>query len=254
MRHRNDEIWLDKFDGSDLNKKDATFRAVPGLADPASFSLESFNYPGHYIRHCNDVLFISKNDNSPLFCSDATFCERNLGSVPPVQEAANNNNNTEVRSSTQNSTTQKSFGSLQQYTSEDILILEGKHVMISYSWNQKEPMRKLASNLREFKIPVWIDIHEMQGNLWEKMAEAIDHAFIVIVGLSDDYRDSENCQKEYAYAVKNNKPLIYVKVGQFTNNGWLSLHVGNQLYYEVNDKELVDKIIKRMASITHESK
>ncbi len=53
LRHRDWQIYIDRFDGSDLNRKDATFHVRQGLANPNCNSFESFNYPGHFLRHKN---------------------------------------------------------------------------------------------------------------------------------------------------------------------------------------------------------
>jgi hypothetical protein len=59
---------------SDLDRNDATFRVVWGLADPNStFSLESINYPGYYLRHSNFRLRLDPYTEEPLFKADATF-------------------------------------------------------------------------------------------------------------------------------------------------------------------------------------
>lgn len=60
--------------GSDLDRSDATFRIVWGLADPNNaFSLESVNYPGHYLRHSNFRLRLDRYADEPMFKADATF-------------------------------------------------------------------------------------------------------------------------------------------------------------------------------------
>ena len=57
----------------------ATFRAVPGLADPDCFSFRLDN--GQYLRHSSWRLRTFANDRSALFRGDATFCPR-PGSTP----------------------------------------------------------------------------------------------------------------------------------------------------------------------------
>jgi len=58
-----------------LDKEDATFKLVPGLADNRYKSFESLNYPGFYLRHQNGRIKLndSASDNSQLFKKDATF-------------------------------------------------------------------------------------------------------------------------------------------------------------------------------------
>jgi len=79
LRHAGFVLHLHQNDGSDLFKKDATFKKVPGLADNgqrAGVSFESVNYPGNFIMNNNGVLRISRNDGSPAFKNAATFIRR----------------------------------------------------------------------------------------------------------------------------------------------------------------------------------
>lgn len=62
---------------SQVDKKDASFRIVPGLANNTCVSLESVNYPGHFLRHQDQRIKLHKNDSSSLFKNDSTFCIKN---------------------------------------------------------------------------------------------------------------------------------------------------------------------------------
>ena len=72
LRHQNYRIKLNRYENSDLFRKDATFCLQRGLANPAYTSFESFNYPGHYIRHKNFLLYIERGQGD-LFNKDTTF-------------------------------------------------------------------------------------------------------------------------------------------------------------------------------------
>jgi hypothetical protein len=128
IRHRNFELWVDRYDDSILFRNDASFRPKRGFignlrvnrkillmaADyedhwirhqfwvgqltrlvneldvkdatftsrralsgrPDAVSLESLNYPGHFLRHQDFRLKLHANDGSELFARDATFIER----------------------------------------------------------------------------------------------------------------------------------------------------------------------------------
>jgi len=71
-RHRNFRGELTEI-SSDLDKLDATFKVVQGLADSKYVSFESKNYPGYFLRHRNFELWLDRNDNSDPFKKDATF-------------------------------------------------------------------------------------------------------------------------------------------------------------------------------------
>jgi hypothetical protein len=57
-----------------LDRADATFRVITGLADSSCISFESSNFPGHYLRHESFRLRLHQSDGTALFRQDATFC------------------------------------------------------------------------------------------------------------------------------------------------------------------------------------
>jgi hypothetical protein len=58
-----------------LFRRDATFCARAGAA-AGSMSLESFNYPGWFLRHRGDQLWVDQLDNSATFRADGSFVAR----------------------------------------------------------------------------------------------------------------------------------------------------------------------------------
>jgi hypothetical protein len=60
---------------SDLDRADATFRLVPGLADDGHgyVSFEASNYPAHFLRHQYMCLKLHEYENEDLYRQDATF-------------------------------------------------------------------------------------------------------------------------------------------------------------------------------------
>lgn len=61
---------------SALDRSDATFKVVAGLADTQAVSLESINFPGYFLRHKNFQLTLQQRDGTPLFDQDSTFFPR----------------------------------------------------------------------------------------------------------------------------------------------------------------------------------
>lgn len=72
IRHRNFLGEITRIT-SDLDRKDASFRIVPGLANRNLISFESVNYPGYYLRHQGFRIVLSPRTNNELFRNDATF-------------------------------------------------------------------------------------------------------------------------------------------------------------------------------------
>ncbi|GAA1413204.1 AbfB domain-containing protein [Catellatospora coxensis] len=61
--------------GADPARQDASFRTVPGLADPRCYSFESVNFPGRYLRHAAYRARVDA-DTGGTFAADATWCSR----------------------------------------------------------------------------------------------------------------------------------------------------------------------------------
>lgn len=72
IRHKGFIGYIDPIQ-SDLDRRDASFVLVPGLADKRYFSFRSVNYPELYLRHQNFELKLHKPDGSDLYKNDATF-------------------------------------------------------------------------------------------------------------------------------------------------------------------------------------
>lgn len=79
--HGGGSAYLNHYDyrlrsGSPAMLADSQFRIVPGLDGGGSVSLESANYPGHYLRHRNYEFWVEEGDGSALFDRDASFHRR----------------------------------------------------------------------------------------------------------------------------------------------------------------------------------
>jgi hypothetical protein len=58
---------------SELDRKDASFYLMPGLADGNLVSFRSLNNPKHYLRHQEGRLKLHELEDADLFRKDATF-------------------------------------------------------------------------------------------------------------------------------------------------------------------------------------
>ncbi|WP_433003792.1 family 43 glycosylhydrolase [Kribbella sp. CA-294648] len=72
LRHRNNEGWVERSDGSTLFGNDASFTQRAGLAASSAASYESLNFPGRYLRHSNGLLYLQAIADAQGR-SDATF-------------------------------------------------------------------------------------------------------------------------------------------------------------------------------------
>ncbi|MCA2219538.1 AbfB domain-containing protein [Jidongwangia harbinensis] len=76
VRHRDFVARIDRIGPGSTrrDRADAAFVVRGGLADPRCVSLESVNYPRHFLRHQNFTLRLHPRDRSALYAADATFC------------------------------------------------------------------------------------------------------------------------------------------------------------------------------------
>ncbi|XP_018619020.1 uncharacterized protein LOC108941064 isoform X2 [Scleropages formosus] len=72
------------------------------------------------------------------------------------------------------------------------------HIMISYQWNSQGTMLKVNRALQDAGIKVWMDVEQMAGSTLQAMAEAVEKASVVLIGVSAKYKDSPNCRTEPA--------------------------------------------------------
>ncbi|MBV9563453.1 MAG: AbfB domain-containing protein [Bradyrhizobium sp.] len=79
LRHQNAALRMQPFDGTALNRSDATFCPEPGK-DGKGNSFHSLNYPTKYIRHYYGEVYIASNgsdtnpwDTTVLWTSDTSF-------------------------------------------------------------------------------------------------------------------------------------------------------------------------------------
>ncbi|XP_020612597.1 uncharacterized protein LOC110050956 isoform X2 [Orbicella faveolata] len=78
-------------------------------------------------------------------------------------------------------------------------VQDTKHVMISYQWDVQTLVIQLKNKLQADGYKVWMDIDEMGGSTLESMAKAVENASVVLVCVSQKYKESPNCRSESNY-------------------------------------------------------
>ncbi|XP_072045127.1 NLR family CARD domain-containing protein 4-like [Amphiura filiformis] len=132
-------------------------------------------------------------------------------------------------------------------------------VMISYQWDAQQRMLKLKDELIKAGYKVWMDVDKMQGNLDDRMSEAVEKASVILACFSSKYQMSTSCKKEAQYGDYLKKPIIPLKYEEYQPTGWLGLLINPLLYYDVQTDETMmqelPKIIKdveQKISVRHE--
>jgi len=153
-------------------------------------------------------------------------------------------------------------------------------VFISYCWkNSKQAIEKgstgtelgigwldprsLVDFFREHDISAWLDVESIQSSnsLFSEITKGLNKAKVVVVCLSDEYVESENCSLEFKFAhVSLRLPMVKAIVGR--GNEWRKNEVAFMAggYDEVNcqyeNKELqqLQTLLKCVERLLEEAK
>jgi len=132
-----------------------------------------------------------------------------------------------------------------------------KHIMFSYCWEQQHNVRHIFEIINnEFSnVPKWIDIEGMSGNIIDAMNNAIEDAFLVLVFLSKDYKNSKNCKIESEFIIGKQKDYILVltqdkfpfnEENEKKEDNWINKMYKDQYYVDMSkgmDKEKINKLL-----------
>lgn len=141
--------------------------------------------------------------------------------------------------------TQNSPGDTNNNTSGGIMIDNGQHIMISYQWSNQKTLIKIRDALKSQGYNVWLDIYNMSGSTLEAMAEAVEKASVVLICMSQKYKNSPSCRLEAEYAFQQGKTIIPLKMEKgYRADGWLGLLIGTKLFFEFSGKYPFDDKMK----------
>ena len=138
---------------------------------------------------------------------------------------------------------------------------KNQHIMFSYSWKHKHNVRHIYDIIdKEFEnVPKWIDTEGMSGNIFEAMNNAIEEAFLVIVFLSSDYKNSKNCKNESELIIGKQKDYILVLIennfpynenNEKNEDNWLYKMYKDQFYIDLSKGMEQEKITKLLNLIS----
>jgi hypothetical protein len=115
---------------------------------------------------------------------------------------------------------------------QEFAATQERHVMVSYSWEQQEVVFRIKAALANRGYTCWLDVEQMSGSTVDAMADAIDHSYAVVYGISLDYKESANCRLEALYAHQAKVQMIPLLLQEnYTAKGWLGMLLGTQLWY-----------------------
>jgi hypothetical protein len=108
-------------------------------------------------------------------------------------------------------------------------------VFISYNWGIKDGVAKLHQKLEEVGLTVWRDKNLVSGStsLFEQLAKQIKQSRVFLCFLTKAYLQSDNCRKEFNYASKLKKKVIYLMIDRLSPEDIgeeIGFMMGNAIY------------------------
>ena len=76
----------------------------------------------------------------------------------------------------------------------------------------------------------------------ETMAKAVENSSVVLVCVSERYKESPNCRSEAEYTYKLGKDIIPLMMQRnYKPDGWLGMLVGTKFWIDFHSKHVIDK-------------
>jgi hypothetical protein len=127
--------------------------------------------------------------------------------------------------------------------------------MISYQWDIQSFVRDVYQDLHIRTVTVWMDIYgDMQGNINDAMSNGIESSKCILSFLTKKYLESANCNIELQYAIRRNKPVIFIEVEQGLQlPSWVKEKFKNSLKFKlssIHDCGIKDDGIPRINRIS----
>ena len=127
----------------------------------------------------------------------------------------------------------------------------GNHVMISYQWDSQEVLVEVKNRLQASGYRVWMDLEQMGGSTLETMAKAVENSSVVLICVSERYKESPNCRSEAEYTYKLGKDIIPLMMQRnYKPDGWLGMLLGTKFWIDFQSKHIVKtgvtKLIKEL--------
>ncbi|XP_067666560.1 uncharacterized protein [Haliotis asinina] len=111
------------------------------------------------------------------------------------------------------------------------------HVMISYQWGDQKTLLQVKELLKADGYNIWMDVDNMGGSTLQAMAEAVQNASVILVCMSERYKESQNCRSEAEYAFSLQKPIIPLLMQrEYKPDGWLGMIKGTKLFFDFSGK------------------
>lgn len=108
-------------------------------------------------------------------------------------------------------------------------------------------MLKVKDRLKHAGYKVWMDVEHMTGSTLEAMALAVEKSAVVLIGMTQKYKDSPSCRSEAEYIYKLRKSFIPLRLQhRYVPDGWLGMLIGTRLYFDISSDDRIDQQIENV--------
>lgn len=133
------------------------------------------------------------------------------------------------------------------------------HLMVSYQHSTKEIMLKVRDALIERGYLIWMDVDYMRGSFVDAMAQGIQEASGMILGVSQAFKLSPHCRQEVKYAYNLGLPLFPLQLEpNFVADGWLGLLLATIIHIPLANESMLhtamDKLTEQLGDLGHRSR
>ena len=121
------------------------------------------------------------------------------------------------------------------------------HVMISYQWDNQDVLIEVKKRLQASGYRVWMDLEQMGGSTLEAMAKAVENSSVVLICLSQKYKESPNCRSEAEYAYQLRKDVVPLMMQhKYKADGWLGMLLGTKLWFDFRNKQGIEESMVKL--------
>lgn len=130
-----------------------------------------------------------------------------------------------------------------------------QHIMISYNSSSRDLCLKIKRELELMEYKVWIDVNTISGSSLEAMSNAVENSFCVLICVTENYRQSINCQAEAKYAFRRKKPIIplIMQPDYEDPKGWLGFIMSDKIFVNFSKYDFAE-CMKRLTNEIHSIK
>jgi male-specific lethal 1 len=127
--------------------------------------------------------------------------------------------------------------------------------MASYNWDPQDTILRWVTALQARGYTIWVDVEQMMGSTVDAMAEAVEGAEVMLIGVSRAYKESSNWRREAQYGMQRQKDMIPLMMQEgYQADGWLGMLLGTKLWHPLFGEMLSSETVfeDRMSALARE--